>query len=65
MKKMFSELQVQCEIVILMESYDKLLCLWFHYAIKCSLFFQIYLSGADNIDPISSARPMDCLEAVV
>lgn len=41
MKKMFSELQVQCEIVILMESYDKLLCLWFHYAIKCSLFFQI------------------------
>lgn len=33
--------------------------------ISSSLFFQIYFSGADNIDPISSARPMDCLEAVV
>lgn len=29
------------EIMILMANDDELLCLWFHYDVKCSLFFQV------------------------
>lgn len=40
--------------MILMEDYDALSCLWFCYAIKCSLFFQICQSLLPNSNRVTA-----------